>query len=83
MCSCGICTEARAEGAYVSATYHHGLDEGLYRSEVCECGLRTPFGNENWVADCHCYGEVYEDHSHGAEYPAVGFRYCDEDFPPD
>ena len=56
MCNCDVCKAARIDGAYVSATYHHGLAEGLYRSDVCECGYWT-CGTRGCGACPDCMGE--------------------------
>ena len=59
MCDCHVCEAAKAEGKYVSPTYHHGLAEGFYRSEVCPCGYWECEGRG--CGDCpSCYGEHCE-----------------------
>jgi hypothetical protein len=59
MCTCHVCESARAEGEYISPTYHHGLAEGFYRSERCACGWWTCGGRG--CGDCpDCYGEHCE-----------------------
>lgn len=59
MCRCKVCNQARAEGHYVSPTYHHGLAEGFYRSVVCDCGFWTCGGRG--CGDCpDCLGERCE-----------------------
>jgi hypothetical protein len=59
MCTCNVCESARADGEYISPTYHHGLDEGMYRSERCACGYWECEGRG--CGDCpSCYGEPCE-----------------------
>lgn len=59
MCTCSVCEAARAEGEYISPTYHHGIAEGFYRSERCACGYWECEGRG--CGDCpSCYGEHCE-----------------------